>query len=90
MWGDRDNLTHLIQPQLIAMPIAASLSVFGMFLMRCLHPPAAAIALIVVLGNIENYRYVFFPVMINSVLLVFAGFIYSNLTGKSYPNKPTN
>ena len=78
----------LIPEPLLAMPLAASLSILGMFVMRCLHPPAAAVALIVVLGQITHYRYAFFPVMIDSVLLVLAGAAYSNLTGKRYPNRP--
>ncbi|QWD64348.1 HPP family protein [Polynucleobacter sp. MWH-UH2A] len=78
----------LIPEPLLAMPIAAGLSIMGMFILRCLHPPAAAVALIVVLGHISHYRYAFFPVMIDSVLLVTAGAIYSNLTGKKYPNRP--
>ena len=78
----------LIKEPLLAMPIAASLSIFGMFVLRCLHPPAAAVALIAVLGHLTHYRYVFFPVMIDSALLVIAGVIYSNMTGKIYPNRP--
>lgn len=77
-----------ITEPLLAMPIAASLSIMGMFILRCLHPPAAAVALIVVLGHIHHYRYGLFPVMVDSILLVLAGAIYSNLTGKPYPNKP--
>jgi CBS domain-containing membrane protein len=78
----------LIKEPLLAMPIAASLSILGMFVLRCLHPPAAAVSLIVVLGHVTHYRYVFFPVLIDSLLLVVAGAIYSNMTGKLYPNKP--
>lgn len=78
----------IIPEPLLAMPIAASLSILGMFILRCLHPPAAAVALIVVLGHISSYRYAFFPVMVDSVLLILAGAVYSNLTGKPYPNKP--
>ena len=78
----------LIPEPLLAMPIAASLSILGMFILRCLHPPAAAVALIVVLGHVTHYRYAFFPVMVDSILLVIAGAIYSNLTGKHYPNRP--
>lgn len=78
----------LIPEPLLAMPIAASLSILGMFSLRCLHPPAAAVALITVLGHVTHYRYALFPVMIDSVLLVFAGALYSNLTGKTYPNRP--
>ncbi|WP_255538235.1 HPP family protein [Polynucleobacter sp. 73C-SIWE] len=78
----------LIPEPLLAMPIAASLSILGMFILRCLHPPAAAVALIVILGHVTHYRYAFFPVMIDSILLVIVGVIYSNLTGKPYPNRP--
>jgi CBS domain-containing membrane protein len=82
------SVTIVIQNPLLAMPIAASLSIMGMFVLRCLHPPAAAVALIAVLGHVTHYRFAFFPVMLDSVLLVIAGGMYSNLTGKKYPNKP--
>ena len=79
---------HLIGQPFLALPAAAALSIFGMFVLRCLHPPAAAVSLIVVLGHIGSYRYAFFPVMVDSALLILAGAVYSNLTGKPYPNKP--
>ena len=82
------SVIHVVGEPLIAMPLAASLSILGMFVLRCLHPPAAAVALIVVLGHVMHYRYAFFPVMVDSVLLVLAGAVYSNLTGKRYPNRP--
>jgi len=44
--------------------------------------------LIAVLGHISSYQYAFFPVMVDSILLILVGAIYSNLTGKHYPNKP--
>lgn len=80
---------HWISAPLIALPAAASLSILGMFVLRCLHPPAAAVALIAVLGGITSYRYAFFPVMVDSILLILLGALYSNLTGKPYPNRPT-
>lgn len=83
------SVAHLVDESLIALPLAASLSILGMFVLRCLHPPAAAVALIVVLGQVMHFRYAFFPVMIDSILLVMVGAIYSNLTGKKYPNRPT-
>jgi len=79
---------HFVDQSLLAIPLAASLSIFGMFILRCLHPPAAAVALIAVLGHIGNYQYAFFPVMVDSILLILVGAVYSNLTGKRYPNKP--
>ena len=83
------SVIHLINEPLLAMPLAASLSILGMFVLRCLHPPAAAVALIVVLGHVLHYRFAFFPVMVDSILLVLAGAVYSNLTGKRYPNRPS-
>ena len=80
---------HLLGEMLITLPLAVALSILGMFTLRCLHPPAAAVALIAVLGHIGHYRYAFFPVMVDSGLLILAGAIYSNLTGKSYPNRPS-
>ena len=79
---------HLVGEPLLALPLAAALSILGMFILRCLHPPAAAVALIVVLGEIGRYRYAFFPVMVDSILLILTGVVYSNLSGKPYPNKP--
>ena len=79
---------YFIDQSLLAIPLAASLSILGMFILRCLHPPAAAVALIAVLGHISSYQYAFFPVMVDSILLILVGAIYSNLTGKHYPNKP--
>ena len=70
------------------MPIAAGLSILGMFILRCLHPPAAAVALIAVLGHVLHYRYAFFPVMVDSLILVVVGALYSRMTGKTYPNHP--
>jgi len=83
------SVIRFIHEPLLAMPLAASLSILGMFALRCLHPPAAAVALIAVLGQITHYRYAFFPVMVDSILLVVVGAVYSNLTGKRYPNRPS-
>lgn len=59
-----------------------------MFVLRCLHPPAAAVALIAVLGQITNYRYALFPVMVDSMALCLVAVVYNSLTGKHYPTKP--
>lgn len=82
------SVIHVVREPLLAMPLAASLSILGMFFLRCLHPPAAAVSLIVVLGNVLHFRYALFPVMVDSILLVLVGAAYSNLTGKDYPNRP--
>lgn len=83
------SVAHLVSNLHLAMSLAASLSILGMFLLRCLHPPAAAVALIVVLGRVMHYGYAFFPVMVESVLLILVGFIHSCLIGGRYPNRPS-
>lgn len=80
-------IIHLVAELLLALAFTVSLSTLGMFTLRCLYPPAAAVALIVVLGHLMNYPYAFFPVMVSSILLIMAGALYCNLTGKAYPNK---
>lgn len=81
-------INYLISEPMLAMPTAAMLSIMGMFMLRCLHPPAAAVALIVVLAKTLGFQYAFSPVFVDSVLLILAGAAYSNLTGKPYPNQP--
>lgn len=82
------SVVHFMSEPLLAMPMAVSMSIMAMFILRRLHPPAAAVSLITVVGHILHYRYAFFPVMIDSVLLIVVGGIYSNLTGKAYHNRP--
>ena len=79
---------HFIPDPLFALPIAAASAILGMFVLRCLHPPAAAVALIAVLGQIEGYRYAFFPVLVDSVVLCLVAVVYNSLTGKGYPTRP--
>lgn len=79
---------HFIPNPIAALPIAAAGAILGMFVLRCLHPPAAAVALIAVLGQIESYRYALFPVMVDSIVLCLVAVAYNSLTGKQYPTRP--
>lgn len=53
------SVTHLVGGPPVAMPLAAGISILGMFTLWYLHPPAAAVSLIVVLGHILHCRYAF-------------------------------
>lgn len=79
---------HFINSLVLALPVAAATAIFVMFLLRCLHPPAAAVALIAVMGHITSYRYAFFPVMTDSAILCLMAALYNSLTGKPYPTRP--
>ena len=82
------SCAHFLPNLIWALPIAASLSILAMFLLRCLHPPAAAVSLIAVLGHVTTYRYALFPVLIDSLALCITAMVYHSVTGKRYPTKP--
>lgn len=71
--------------------LAAGIAVGGaiglMFLLRCLHPPGGAAALLVVLIGVTDPRFVFDPVLLNALLLTLAGVAYNRATGRDYPHR---
>ncbi|NQW79886.1 MAG: HPP family protein [Polaromonas sp.] len=77
---------NLFDYPVVTAPVAVGLSILCMFVLRCLHPPAAAVAMITALNSIGDFSFAFFPVMTDAVLLVVVGVVYNNLTGKPYPN----
>lgn len=91
---------HLFPGQLAYAAALAMLSAIAlMFALRCLHPPSGAVALTAVLGGeaIYNlgYTFIWWPVLVNSALLVISAWLYHTLTGYRYPavqidSKPTS
>lgn len=71
----------------IAASVAVGSAVVLMFLMRCLHPPGGAVALLVVILHVTSYKFALFPVFFNAAVLVLAGVLYNNLTGRRYPHR---
>lgn len=78
--------THLLGLPELADGIAVATAIALMLALRCLHPPGGATALMMALGGISNPAFAFYPVMLNSVLLVTAGIVYNNATRRSYPH----
>lgn len=71
----------------LAASVAVGVAVALMFLLRCLHPPGGAVALLVVILHVTSYKFALFPVLLNAVVLVMAAVFYNNLTGRSYPHR---
>jgi len=67
---------------------AVALAIALMFSLRCLHPPGGATALLVAMSA-ANWRFAFFPMLVNSVLLVAGGILYNTATGRRYPHGQT-
>lgn len=71
----------------LAAGLAVALAIGAMFPLRCLHPPSGAVALTAVLGGSAvselGYRFVVYPVLLNSLLAL----LINNLTQRSYPHR---
>lgn len=70
----------------LAAAIAVAAAIALMLALRCLHPPGGATALMMVLGGMSDPRFVAYPVLLNAVLLVMAGVVFNNITGRAYPH----
>ncbi len=77
---------NVVDNPMLTAPFAVGFSILAMFVLRCLHPPAAAVAMITALGSVSSFQYALFPVLTDSVFLTIAGAAYNNITGKSYPH----
>lgn len=75
---------------LLAATLAVTLTIAITFYLRCLHPPAGAVALTAVLSgsviHAAGYGFIWTPVGINSVILVIAALLYHAATGHHYPH----
>ena len=80
--------TQFVHELPLLIPLSVGLAILAMFTLRCLHAPAAALALLIPLGGMVDFHFVLFPVLGNAVLLVLCAVIYNSLTGRSYPQRP--
>lgn len=77
---------HVLPQPHLAAGVAVGLALLTMFLMRCLHPPGGAVALLTVLTQTHDWRFALVPVLLNSVLLVLLSTAYNRMTGRAYPH----
>ena len=77
----------LIPDTALAAALAVGIAIGVMILLRCLHPPGGAAALLVVLLHNDSWSFVAFPVFSNSLLLVLAGIAINSMLGRSYPHR---
>ena len=74
----------------IAAPLAVSFSIILMQITKTLHPPGGATALIAIIGSDKikslGYMYLFSPVLIGVLILLFTALIFNNMTlSRTYP-----
>lgn len=84
----------LLRDPALAAALAVSLSIGLMFALRCIHPPAGAVALTAVVGGPVihdlGYGFVLYPVLFNSMCLLLLAVTYNRATGRTYPQTGTS
>lgn len=82
---------HGLKDPFMAAALAVSAAIAMMFLLRCIHPPAGAVALTAVVGgpgiHALGYGFVLYPVLVNSVTLLLLAVLYNRATGREYPQR---
>jgi CBS domain-containing membrane protein len=82
---------RLIPDLMIAAVSAVALAILVMQLLRCLHPPGGAAAMVAVLGGPSihelGYGYALVPVGLNAVVLLVIALLVNNaIPGRRYPH----
>lgn len=84
------SCAQLIPDNNVAAGIAVAISIALMFPLRCVHPPSGAVAITAVLGGPVitqlGYGFVFYPVLINSLLLTLVALVFNNACKRRYPH----
>lgn len=74
----------------LAVAVAVGTAIAVMMALRCLHPPGGACALTAALAPVavtgHGATFAFWPVGLNSVVLVATGIAFHALTGRRYPH----
>ena len=75
----------------LAAGAAVALAIGAMFALRCLHPPSGAVALTAIFGGPAvaalGYRFVLWPVALDSALLLLAALAFNVATRRRYPHR---
>ncbi|SEN23259.1 CBS domain-containing membrane protein [Pseudomonas sp. ok272] len=85
-------VAHLIGRTLGSACLAAGLGLILMCWLRCLHPPAGALGLLLVLADPTTVALdwrVLGPVMLAAAVLLLSALAYNNLTRVRYPKGPS-
>lgn len=81
---------HFCPPGFSAVGIAVGATLLGMCLLRCLHPPGAALTTCLVLGGphlTSQGWHLLYPALFNALALLSCALLYNNFTGVGYPKR---
>lgn len=83
-------VVHFLGRDLTSACVAVGLALVVMCLLRCLHPPAGALALLVVLADPQSAQLgwaMLEPVMFSAGCMLLVALFYNNLTRVRYPKR---
>ncbi|MBO9576197.1 MAG: HPP family protein [Sphingobium sp.] len=85
-------MIKLVPDPMVAAGLAVGGAILAMSLLRCLHPPGGATALTTVIGGpavlSAGFIFPFFPIALNSAILVALGIVFHRFSQHSYPHRP--
>lgn len=80
---------HLIPNLSLAFSMAVAISIVMMMSTDSLHPPSGAVAITAVLGGSAvhdlGYYFLFYPVLLNTILLLVVAIVFNRLCSRQYP-----
>lgn len=80
-------IAHILPLSPLSAGLAVALAIGAMSLLRCLHPPGGAAALVgLFVGATSGWLFPLMPVALNAVVLVGVGWVFHRLRGRSYPH----
>lgn len=83
---------ELVPDVLAAAALGVGAAIAVMMVLRCLHPPGGACALLAATATPaieeQGYLFVLLPVAVNTAALVLVALGVNNLTGRRYPHRP--
>lgn len=82
----------LIGVPAVAAAVGVGVAISVMMLLRCLHPPGGACALLAATAtpaiDVQGLAFIALPVAVNTVALLAVALVVNNLTGFRYPHRP--
>jgi len=59
----------------LGVTIAIIGTVFGLYFLGCMHPPALFLAALIVLARVDSLDFAFYPILIDSLILALASYL---------------
>ncbi len=82
-------VAHFMPLSALSAGIAVASAIAAMSLLRCLHPPGGAAALVgLFAGASSSYWFPLMPVGVNAVILTASAWVYHRMSGHTYPHAP--